>query len=80
MTVRRCRQVHSRASDAEYSFLLGLSNRFGEPVATVLRRLIRGTMRHDDPLQQKGGTGEVPLPLRTERTRHNVVQDWPAGR
>lgn len=64
MPIKRCRQIHFRVSDDEQAYLRALSERFGEPLAAVLRRLLRSAMRHDQASPEKTGTDPVPLRYR----------------
>lgn len=43
------KQVHFRASEAEYRFLIELADREQEAIGTLLRRLIRSAMKNQRP-------------------------------
>jgi hypothetical protein len=59
----RSRQIHFRISEKEYAFLSSKAAATDEPIARVVRALIRAAMRQASP--QRDGTAAVPQPLRS---------------
>lgn len=57
------RQLHVRVSLREHAFLEQLAKQTEEPVAIVVRRLLRHAMRNQ-AATNVGGTAEVPDQLR----------------